>query len=212
MIKRTLLFYPITLILVIAFISGCQDSPGGVTSPASDIHITRIDLPLGQIKSEEGGPDTITLRQGTVYFNITNGVSAFLGSYVINYYLNSGAPFANGRFDHSGAITLFVQARDLTWNTGQPAEQENGGGGGDGGGGGAAIRAQTAVPSANYISLEFWNSAIYDHMTQQTNVAAKHISPVIARITFRGRDINGNEFRTRGQGTLTTTLERLEDE
>ena len=203
-------FFLVLLAAMSTGIIGCQDSPLSIISPTSDIHIVGVDrsvlLPKAKEDSDTGAL-TITLPMLITYFQITNGVSAFLHQYSIRFYQVNGASLANGRFDFAGGVSLYVAAPDVVKSTS--------GSGSGGAAAGANIRAQagegtssqTVPENSGFISIEAYAPKVYSYISRNTVTLTDDLTPVIARISFLGRDINDHEVNLSTQVTLTTVPE-----
>lgn len=198
------------LIVLLGALVGCQNSTGQLLSPSSDIHVAGINPVVFQPREKDG---KIELPLMQVYFRVNNGISAFMEQYTIHYYTVDGTPLANGRYDVSGAMNMFIQAPEIKTFDAQESDDS---GGGDSSDSSASIRAQDSggsetqqtIPSdvAGYTTLEVYPPAIYQYLTRDNSDVTDDIMPVIARITIHGRDLNDKEVTMTTQGTLTTTV------
>jgi hypothetical protein len=189
------------MIFVLANLAGCQNSPGGLISPATEIFVSKVEPSFLQPElSEEGSSGdseekTIVLPALAISFNVSNGVSCFLNSYVIRYYTTGGVPLNDGKFDHSGAVSLFIKAPDVNWSTVELDEY-----------------TATAETVANQTLMEVFLPAVYSFMTKGNSVITDDITPVVARIEFSGKDVNDKAVSIMAQVNLSTTIKEEEDQ
>ncbi len=217
----------LSLVAVLVALAGCQNSTGQMFSPSSDIHVAGVSPSVVQPTESSSGGDSesadITFPLLKVYFRIMNGVSVFLDQYTIQYYTLDGVPLANGRYDVTGALSVFIQAPEIGSFEGQGGSDDSGGSGDSGssgssdssGGAGASIRAQSeggdeqqTIPSdvAGYATIDIYSPAIFTYMTRGNADPSDDISPVIARVTIHGRDLNDKEVSILAQTTLSSTI------
>jgi hypothetical protein len=219
----------ILLILILTLPVGCQNSPGSIFSPESDLFVAKVEPSF--LQPEEPSDDDNSSSSGEsaakppvfpapqIYFNITNGVSVFLNSYIIRYYTTDGNSLNKKKYDHSGAISLFVKAPEISWGTTENGSSgsgsDSGGGSSSDSGGTASIRAQAADTAdttyAGNIMIEVYSPRLYSFMTKDTAKTDDDISPVIAEISFFGKDINDKEITAFTRVTLVTTLLESDD-
>lgn len=216
-----------SLVAIIVVLAGCQNSTGQLFSPSSDIHVAGISPSVvqptessssGESDSDsESGSAAITFPLVKVYFRIMNGVSVFIDQYTIRYYTLDGVPLANGRYDVTGASSMFIQAPEIGSFEDQGGSGDSGSSGSSdsSGGSGASIRAQSeeggeqqTLPSdvAGYTTIDIYPPAIFTYMTRGNADPSDDISPVIARITIHGRDLNDKEVSMLTQTTLSSTV------
>ncbi|RCK80078.1 MAG: hypothetical protein OZSIB_3582 [Candidatus Ozemobacter sibiricus] len=196
--------------LLFTTLLGCQNSPGQVFSPTSDLHVVGVQPAFVQPKesssssSSSSSATTVTLPAVNVYFRITNGVSAFLENYQIRYLAANGQPLANGRFDHAGALSVFLQAAALGGGTASDTSTGTGTGTSTStsSGGGQTIISQYT----GYCAIEVMNPAVHSYMTNGTASYTDDISPVVANVTLRGRDLNDHALSASFNVTLSTTV------
>ena len=184
--KKTVLF-PLLVagfILATVFV-GCQNSPGNALSPTSDLHVTSTDpmiiAPEGTITS--GNSSDIKLPYLTVNFNITNGISVFLESADVHYFSQTGQPLASGSLDIFLGMSTLINATAL---------------------GDEAVTTTTSNTS-NAVELEVYPYKLFSYMTNGTiNNYADDITPVVARVTFRGKDVSGHQVSATTQVNIVT--------
>jgi len=119
----------------------------------------------------------------TVKLSITNGVSAFFDSALVNFYTQDGKSLGGGNFDTSLAFSQMIKAASLDQTT----------------------TTTTSGASGNEINLEVFSYKVFNYMTNGTfSNQADDLTPVIAKITLRGRDVNDNVIQLITQTTLST--------
>ena len=218
-------------VFLLVVLSGCQNSPGDLFSPQSDIHVVGISPSLlqpAEASSDDagdtGGGSSSTVEEPPTFpplkvmFRITNGVSVFLEQYSVHYYTETGQLLAGGRFDHSGALAAFIQAPTInTLPEGGTSSSDSGGDSTS-----SSLRAQDAGGAtdsgsfdggqsvvsdvAGYVSLEVNSATVYGYMTRGNSSADDDITPVVARVVLSGRDINDKSVQISVQATISTTL------
>ena len=219
-------------IFLLVVLSGCQNSPGDLFSPQSDIHVVGISPSMLQPEeassddeSDTGGGSASTGEEPPTFpplkvmFRITNGVSVFLEQYSVHYYTENGQLLAGGRFDHSGALAAFIQAPTInTLPEGGSSSSDSGGdstssslraqdAGGATDSGSSGGDGQSVVSDvAGYVSLEVNSATVYSYMTRGNSSADDDITPVVARVVLSGRDINDKSVQISVQATISTTL------
>lgn len=188
------------MIFVLANLAGCQNSPGDILSPSAEIFVSKVEPSYMQPELSEdtssggSGEKTILLPALAVNFNVSNGVSCFINSYVIRYSTTGGAPLNDGKFDHSGAVSLFVKAPDVSWSTTAGDEE-----------------LPDSATVANQTLMEVFQPAVYTFMTKGNSVITDDITPVIARIEFSGKDVNDKAVSVSAQVNLITTIKEEEN-
>lgn len=201
------------LIVGLALVAGgCSDSPGGVFSPKSDIHIVgqtpQTIMPGSTGGTVGGSAGSINAPPLKVYFNITNGVSVFLDTYIVRFYGRNGAPLNGGAFDHSGGLMQQITARPLsttntgTGGTGQTASRR-----------GASIpefesseeQDRYTGPSVGSLQVEVVTHAMLNHLLSGTSSQLDDVAPVVARVWLRGRDFNEHEIDLVTHVTISNT-------
>jgi hypothetical protein len=204
--------------LALCHLMGCQNSPGQVFSPTSDIHVVSMSQNVLSPKEEDSSSGssssnekTITLPQLIVYLHIANGVSVFLDGYTVRYYAANGQSIASGKYDTTGGLTAFIQAPSIT--SMDPGATGTGSSTGTGSTAGTSAPASAGSGSATggssgttayagSVSLEILQGALY------TYLSGFDISPVTAKIVLHGRDINDHEITMGCQVTLSTMVEK----
>lgn len=214
------------LITVVGALIGCQNSTGQLFSPSSDIHVAGINpsilQPVEESSDSGGGSESAgpTLPHIQVYFKVSNGVSVFLNNYIIRYYTPDGASLANGRYDISGAMSAFIQAPEI--RTFDSKDEDSGSDDSNNSNEvSASIRAQDSggseqqqtIPSdiAGYTTLEAYSPSLYLYLTRGNGDPRDDITPVVARITIHGRDLNDKEVSMTAQTILSTSILKKND-
>lgn len=194
--------FMLLLIFVLAQLAGCQSSPGGIFSPSADLFVSKVEPPFLQpTKAEDSSGSSsssqvsLTMPALNLSFNVSNGVSCFLSSYLIRYYTTDGKPLNSGKFDHSGAMSLFVNAPEVTW-TKSEEEAEDG------------LSGETAP---NATSIEVFLPVVYSFMTKNNALVTDDIVPAVAKIEFYGKDINDRNVSAAAQVNLSTTIKEEEE-
>lgn len=226
--------------LIFSALLGCQNSPHGILSPTSDLTVAGISpsilMPRDPVTYSaspavtfEGQLPTFPLVR--VFFKIQNGVSAILDRYETHYFATNGSPLAGGKFDHAGALSLFLQADKIgTTGTGAGSGTGSGSGSGTGSSGStgttASIRMQTAQETNKedptklespsdfslYTTFEVYPPTVYLYMSNYTVSYTDDISPVIAVVSLHGRDLNDHELNFTFNVTLSSTLKPVTTE
>jgi len=208
------------LVALLVVLAGCQNSTGQLLSPTSDIHVAGVSPSVLQPSEEsdsggdsESAAPTLPLMQ--VYFRITNGVSVFLNQYAIRYYTPDGTTLANGRYDTSGAISVFIQAPEIKTFDSAGDDSSSGDSGGSTESA-ASVRAQDSggseqqqtIPAdvAGFTTLDVYSPALYGYLTRGNADPTDDITPVVGRITILGRDLNDKEVSMTAQITLSTSI------
>mgnify|MGYP001186311432 FL=1 len=190
----------VLMIFVLTNLAGCQNSPGGIISPATEVYVSKVVPSFMQPELSEdtsgtsSSEKTILLPALAVDFNISNGVSCFINSYVIRYYTTGGTPLNDGKFDHSGGVSLFVKAPAINWGAGGDDEE-----------------LPDSATVANQTLMEVFLPAVYAFMTKGNSVITDDITPVIARIEFAGKDVNDKAVSISAQVNLVTTIKEEEN-
>lgn len=215
------------MVALLVALAGCQNSTGQLFSPSSDIHVAGVSPSVLQPteESSDSGEDsestgpTFPLMQ--VYFRVTNGVSVFLDQYSIRYYTPNGVSLANGRYDVSGALSTFIQAPEIkTFDSGSEDsssdDSSSSSSSSSSSGTSASVRAQDAggsgqqqtIPSdvAGYTTLDVYSPSLYVYLTRGNANPSDDITPIVARITIHGRDLNDKEVSMTAQTTLSTSI------
>ena len=215
------------LLALLVALAGCQNSTGQLLSPTSDIHVAGVSpsvLQPSEESSDSGGGDSEaaapTLPLMLVYFRITNGVSVFLNQYAIRYYTPDGTTLANGRYDTSGAISVFIQAPEIKTFDSAGDDSSSGDSGGSTESA-ASVRAQDSggseqqqtIPAdvAGFTTLDVYSPALYGYLTRGNADPTDDITPVVGRITILGRDLNDKEVSMTAQITLSTSILKESD-
>lgn len=223
----------LSVVTLLVALAGCQNSTGQLFSPSSDIHVAGVSPSVLQPteessdsgeNSESTGP-TFPLMQ--VYFRVTNGVSVFLDQYSVRYYTPNGVSLANGRYDVSGALSAFIQAPEIKTfdsgsgdsssdNSSNSSNSSSSSSSSSSSGTSASVRAQDAggsgqqqtIPSdvAGYTTLDVYSPALYAYLTRGNANPSDDITPIVARITIHGRDLNDKEISMTAQTTLSTSI------
>lgn len=221
----------LSLVTLLVALAGCQNSTAHMFSPSSDIHVAAVSPSVLQPteSSSDSGDDSgssgPTFPLLKVYFRIMNGVSVFVDQYAVRYYTPNGASVANGKFDVSGAISAFIQAPEIKgFDTGSGDDSKGDDSSADSSsssGTGASIRAQDAggtaeqqtIPEdvAGYTTLDIYSLALYSYMTRGNADASDDITPIVARITIHGRDLNDKEVSMTAQITLSSNILKESD-
>lgn len=166
-------------ILAITMLSGCQDSPWGIFSPKTDIHIAKIEpfrIALDRDGyDEEDGKAELTPR-------ITNGISAMIKGATV-YYISQ----SNRLVEQRAVVSqVWVEAKAIIKN----GSSESSG----------SVRAQTADSDSStsssssdttddgIIAIQVGDEEIYKTMLD------RGIGTLLARIVIFGTDENGNDF------------------
>jgi len=201
-VKKFNAVFTLLLIFVLAQLAGCQSSPGGIFSPSADLFVAKVEPSFLQPELSESAEGegstaaTVVLPALALAFNVSNGVSCFVNSYVVRYYTPDGSSLNGGKFDHSGAISLLVDAPEMTWS---PSEEEE-------------ETTTTGSGSApNQTSIEVYLPSVYAFMNKGNTVITDDVSPVIAKIEFLGKDINDKEIRAAAQVNLVTTIKEADE-
>ncbi|MFC1744530.1 hypothetical protein ACFL35_11120 [Candidatus Riflebacteria bacterium] len=195
----------ITFCLFILIIVGCADSTTSLLNPKSDIHVmvgTPAMTAEVQIEKEDDGTiKSITLSEQRFDFAIYNGVSAFLEEVEIHYFDKFGNEILSPLLAQKFGVTLYVKAPDIKKRgAGSGASGSDSSGGGDSGGGGSAkimaATTQEALPdTAGSLNVMVMTGEVFDYIHNNTlNTTADDNTPIQARLTFRGRDVNGNSI------------------
>lgn len=162
-------------------LTGCQDSPWGMFSPKTDLHITKIE-PFRIALDRDGyaeadGKAVLTPR-------ITNGISAMIKG-ATTYYISQ----SNRQVDQRAIVTqVWIPATEVIKEDGTTTT--------------GAIRAQTTTTDSTttdststtaggadgVITLQIGDERIYKVMTD------RGIDSLMARIVLFGTDENGNDF------------------
>ncbi|MBP7635500.1 hypothetical protein KBA41_15130 [Candidatus Ozemobacteraceae bacterium] len=230
--RYTTSLFSLTLVVLLVALAGCQNSTGQLFSPSSDIHVAGISPSVLQPteSSSDSGEESesveLTFPLLKVYFRIMNGVSVFVDQYTVRYYTPNGASVANGRYDVSGAVSAFIQAPEIKGFDSGSGDDSGGDDSSSGGSSGsdsssssdstASIRAQDAggsgdqqtIPEdvAGYTTLDIFSLALYSYMTRGNADATDDITPIVARITIHGRDLNDKEVSATAQITLSANI------
>jgi hypothetical protein len=176
-----LLFYTSTLFV------GCQNSPGGIMSPKSDIHVVETSPDVVGPKDSGGGTgDVIEFPNLKVTFGITNGVSVFLDSVAVNYFGQDGRPLASGTYDSYLGLSKLIKAPELGKES-----------------------TATALPDDVSVDFEVLPYRLFSYMINGTlENYLDDISPIVAKIAIRGRDVNNHEVQFGTQVNLTTLVQK----
>lgn len=193
---------------------GCQNSPGGIASPRSDIHIVGLAPKFLNPKESSSSSTTssstasgtaaakeVTLPGLNIFFNITNGVSVFLDSYRVNFLAPNGTVLASGTLDFSGTTAYLVQAPTLSEVQSTGTNTQTGTTSGTDSG-------TFSGKSSGYISLEVLTPKLYVYMANGTQSDYfDDVTPVVANIVVHGRDVNDNELTLQTMVTISTSIE-----
>ncbi|MBU1108902.1 MAG: hypothetical protein KKB51_19650 [Candidatus Riflebacteria bacterium] len=194
--------FALLLFFILANLAGCQNSPGSIFSPASELFVSKVEPAFLQpVSKSSSGEDSSsssapTLSPLVLSFSVSNGVSCFLSSYAVRYYTTDGKSLNSGKFDHSGAISLFVKAPEVTWTSTAADSQDS--------------SSESTASTVNQTSIDIFQGAIYSYMTKNNTAVTDDISPVIAKIEFAGRDINDKDISAAAQVNLVTTVKEEE--
>ncbi len=188
---------------------GCQNSPGGIFSPTSDIHVIGQAPTTIMANVTSGSNAQITVPPLRIFYNITNGVSVFLDTYVIRYYDRTGKAVNQGAYDFSGTLNQQISAAQIGGaNAVQTSAALRGGTIFDvntSGGSGPETSEPDALKAVGWTQLEVVSWQVLNALMSGTTSQADDLAPILAKIALHGRDINGNEINLMTQVTISNT-------
>lgn len=170
-----------TLILVLfgflsgTFLTGCQDSPWGMFSPETDLHITKIE-PFRIALDRDGYKED----DGKAVFTpkITNGISAMIKG-ATAYYISQ----SNRQVDQRAIVTqVWIPAGEVI-NDGESETTTTT----------DSDSTSTSESDDGVITLQIGDEKIYNIMTD------RGLDTLMARIVMFGTDENGNDFEVTTQ-------------
>lgn len=189
---------------------GCQNSPGGIFSPTSDIYVIGQAPQTIMPNVTSGSNSQVTAPPLKVFFNITNGVTVFLDSYVVHYFDRTGKPLNNGAFDYQGTLNQQISATAIGGANSTQATTGSVRGAtisdlGTSGTGGPTVEEPANPQAVGWTQLEIVTWQMLNYLMSGTTAQGDDVAPVIAKIGIHGRDINGNEINLSTQVTISNT-------